>query len=412
MKPDELVDDYERALLGALLTEPTDLPPLRPEEFFLERHCVIWTQMLKLAESGQKPDLILVQGALRQAGRLEEAGGRAYLAQLVEEGCLAMQVGGYAQAIRDAATSRGLRRFGLELAEGGASPDEVERALAAIPRPMTAKQFKILDVWRDLQAGWLAAPVRLHLAAVDRLLGGFVPGDLVVVGGRTSHGKSSLLVSAALSIGERDQVPVAYYTLETTKTGVLRRFIAARALVPLMALRSGALSPTQFQLADEVAGWLDTQPLVIRDVADLGTKTAARLCEALMVEPAPVVMLDHLQEVQTDDRESRAYALGQFLSRLKELALRRGKILLLAAQVSREGERRSGPPTLGDLKESGGIEEKADIVLLLYYAIKSGANCPPEELDVVVAKNRDGGTDKVKVHFQPQYGLVGNGSHG
>ncbi len=407
MQSDELTDGYERAVLGAVLTDPRECPALRPEEFFVERHRVVWASILDLRDQGRAPDAVLVHGRLREQGQLEAVGGPGYLAKLVEEGCVLFQVNDYAQKIREAATSRALRRFGAELAEQGATADQVQAALSEMPRPMAVTRFDALRLWGDVQASWLSVPVRLGLDPVDRLIGGLEPGALVVVGGRTSHGKSSLLACSALRIAASEEVAVSYLTLETPATAMLRRMIGARAKVPLAGLRSGALDPTQFERAEQTAVWIRGLPLAIRDVTDLGTKAEERVRQAVAADPAQVIVVDHLQEVLTDDRESRAYSLGQFLSRLKELAIRHAKIFLLAAQVGRRGDRQTEPPTLGDLKESGGIEERADVVLLLHYAHKAGAEGrSPEELDVVVAKNRDGGTGKRTVRFIAQYGLV------
>ena len=241
---------------------------------------------------------------------------------------------------------------------------------------------------------------------VDRKIGGLFPGDLVVVGGRTSHGKTAALVSAALHALTAEGFGVAYLSLEMSAAAVFRRFLGARARLRLVALRGGALGPSEFEMADQTADWLTTQPLSILDAADVGGKAAERVLLAVGAAEAPVVVVDHLQEVVTEGGESRAYELGRFVGGLKDVAIRRGKVVLLAAQLLRQADERRGP-ALGDLKESGGIEEKADVVLLLDYPIKRRAKeAGPEDLLVYVAKNRDGGTGRVPVRILAQYGLV------
>lgn len=408
MTPDELVDDYERALIGAVLTDPAWIPPLRPEEFWQARHRALWEAIQAVAAAGHRPEAPMVQGWLKQHDKLDGVGGIAHLAQMLEAGALAMDVDGYATKIREAATSRELRRFGKELQlRAGTTPEEAEAVLAALPRSMRVARFDGQEVWRGIQADWLGPSLRFGLPAVDNVIGGAREGDLIVVGARTSHGKTAFCVSATLEFLAQ-QAAVAFYTLETSTAGIYRRLIAAKGRVSLKVLRSGAVSPSEYAMADEVAAWLAARPLTVWDVRSLGGKSDRRVCEALAVESAQVIVIDHVQEVITDDRESRAYALGQLFARLKELAVRDRKIVLVAAQCSRQAEQRQRPlPTLGDLKESGGIEERADVVLLLHYWVRGGEkDRSPEDLEVLVSKNRDGGTGRASVRFIARCGVV------
>ena len=281
---------------------------------------------------------------------------------------------------------------------------EIQKRLDAMPGPVSLASPR--DRWREVQARWGKSGLQLGLPDVDRKLGGLFPGDLVVVGGRTSHGKTSALVSAALHAVTAEGLGVAYLSLEMSAAAVFRRFLGARARLRLVDLRSGALGPSEFEMADQVADWLTKQPLTILDAADLGGKAAERVLLAVAAASAPVVVVDHLQEVVTGGGESRAYELGRFVGGLKDVALRRDKVILLAAQLLRQADERRGP-ALGDLKETGGTEEKADAVLLLDYPIKRRAkDASPEDLLIYVAKNRDGGTGRVPVRILAQYGLV------
>jgi replicative DNA helicase len=412
LQPDELVDGWERALLGGLLWAPEHpLPPLLAQEFFLERHRILWGAMQELLEAGQDHGLTAVTEHLRQAGTLEAAGGVSGLMAVFDEGTWAVPplLTGYAERVRAGATSRALRGLGQELAATGMSAMEIQRRLDALPTSVSLTSPR--DRWREVQARWGKAGLQMGLPEVDRMTGGLFPGDLIVIGGRPSHGKTALLVSIALHAGVQEGLGVAYLTLEMSAAAVFRRFLGARARLRLVALRSGALGASEFELADQTADWLARQPITILDAADLGGKSADRLLLAAGAAEAPVVMIDHLQEVVTRDGESRAYELGRFLGALKDVAIRRGKVIFLAAQLLRQADERRGP-ALGDLKESGGTEEKADVVLLLDYPIKrrakdrQGREFGPEDLLVYVAKNRDGGTGRAVVRILAQYGLV------
>ena len=294
--------------------------------------------------------------------------------------------------------------MGEELAAQGLSREAIDARLVAMPSPLALRLAAARDRWREVQGRWGRSGLRFGLPDVDRWLGGLYPGDLVVVGGRPSHGKTAWLISAALHV-LNEGLAVAYVSLEMSAAAIFRRFLGARAHLRLVALRSGALGMTEFELAEATAAWIDRQPLRILDLADLGGSQADRMLSALESQEAPVLIVDHLQEVSTEG-ESRAYELGRFLNGLKALAVRREKIILLAAQLLRQADDRRGP-SLADLKESGSTEEKADIVILLDYPVKRRVkDADPEELLAYVAKNRDGGTGRTSVRIIPEYGLI------
>ena len=407
LHPDELVDGWERALLGGLLCAPEyPLPPLLADEFFLGRHRVLWHAMGDLIGQGLDHGLVAVTNHLRQTGGLEEVGGIPGIMAVFEEGTCAIPslLTGYAERVRQAATTRAMRRLGEELATTGMPPGEIQTRLDALPSPVSLGTPR--DRWREVQARWGRSGLQVGLPDVDRKLGGLFPGDIVVVGGRPSFGKTAILASIALHAMVEGGFGVAYLTLEMSAAAIFRRFLGARARLRLVALRGGALGASEYELADQTADWLTKQPLAIFDAADLGGKAAERLLLAAGAASAPVVVIDHLQEVVTEGGESRAYELGRFVGGLKDVAIRRGKVILLAAQLLRQADDRHGP-TLGMLKESGGTEEKADVVLLLDYPIRRRVKeAGREELWIHVAKNRDGGTGRVQVRILPEYGLV------
>ena len=359
IRPDEIADGYERALIGGHLWAPEmRLPPLLAEEFFLDRHRVIWQVLGDMTEDGENPSLPGLVERLRQTDQLQAAGGLPAVATLFEEGTWAVPslLAGYAERVREAATRRAVRRLGQELTAHGLSAQEIEERLLAMPTPLALRLAHPRDRWREVQARWGKSGFRIGLPEVDRKLGGLYPGDLVVVGGRPSHGKTSCLVSLALHALVEEGMAVAYLTLEMSAAATFRRFLGARARLRLVGLRSGALGAMAFELADQTAEWLARQPLAILDARDLGGKAAERLLVAAAAAEAPIVVIDHLQEVTTEG-ESRAYELGRFIGALKEVAIRRDKVILVAAQLLRQADERHGP-SLGLLKEcvAGGTE--------------------------------------------------------
>ena len=390
---DELSDQVEQALLGAILTTgQRELPGLLSEEFFLEKHRLIWQAILDVRDVGQHPGLVAVHHELCRIGRIDEAGGAAALAFAVEAGCLALDVDDYADRVRADATSRALRRLGMELHERGLSEEEVRDRLGRVPQPRSARPFSGDALWQNVQVQWLEPPVLLGLPDVDRRAR-LLPGDLVVVGGRTSHGKTAVLVSAAMRMLS-DGLSVLYLSLETPAEAVWRRAIAARGRVALAALRAGTLTPSEFQIAEEVSADLARRRFVVRDVRALGSKRAERILDAIRAEPADVVMLDHAQEVITEG-ESRALELGLFFARLKEVALARPCVVFCAAQLSRLTDQSRDLPALAALKEC--VAEGQEVLLA------DGRRCAIERIEpgtlILTKAGRSFGSARVVQRF-------------
>lgn len=411
LSADQLVGDYEQAVLGGVMVEaeaptPESPPQLASDDFFAEHHRVLWGIVLGCLERGERPSITAVLQDLLRTDQLEAVGGRSALAHIYEAGALAIPVlvEQYAVRIREAAVQRSLAALRTQWEAQGWTRDEIERRLALIPRPGLTRGRKVGELWNTIEDGWGRAAHRLGLGPLDAKLGGLRPGELIVVGARPSHGKTSLLVSIALA-ALRDGVPTLLLSLETSAPAVLRRCVAAAGHLRIGQLRSGALGPTGYDLARQTVAWLETRPLEIRDVADLGTSQTERVLAAVAHSDCPLVLVDHLQEVVTESDDTRALALGRFVHALHEIAVRDQKIIVIAAQLLRAADRERYP-VLGDLKESGGTEEKADIVLLLHYAAKRDEQRQETEIDVIIAKNRDGATGKVTLRFLPEYGVV------
>ena len=411
LHPDELLADLEQAVLGGVMVEaegeqPAVPPRLRVEEFYLERHREVWRAILAHLERGERPTWIAVLDELERTGGLMAAGGRETLAALWQAGALAIpaRVEQYAERVREACTGRMLRQLGAALTAEGLTREEVDARLALIPRPGLTQARSVPRLWGEVEAQWGRAVARLGLDALDRRLGGFYGGDLIVVGARPSHGKTSLLVGVALRQAA-EGVDTLFISLETTGAAVVRRLVGARGRLHLLRLRSGALGASEYEIAGAVVEWLRTLPLEIRDTRDLGTARADRVLAAVSQTSARLILIDHLQEVQTGEDDVRAQALGRFVGGLKEISVRDGKVIMVAAQLLRAADR-TQRPVLADIKESGGVEEKADIVLLLHYAAKRDQARSQTELDIIIAKNRDGATGVETVRFLPEYGAV------
>lgn len=399
------VIEYERALIGGCLADTRGCrvwPPLRPEEFLLERHRIVWQTMLDLTETTDHPTLLDVTTDLTRTGMLDVVGGVAEVAQMVEAGAHVFDFQGYGRRIREAATERARIAFGKDLAAHPQMTGEaLERAMrtlestTAIPSLLPSETFRAEQERRQLEP-----PRRTGLRALDdKLAGGVAPGQVIVIGGRTSHGKTAFSTFLARTMA-RGGLPVDYLALEESTESIHARWISQVAGIPLFALRHGELAAPDQQAAERAALELDTLPLT---VLRLRVAREEDVLAAVSASRAPVVILDHLQQVITAGR-TRVYELERVMGRLSGIAASDRKVILVTAQVGRGADQRGEAPQLADLRDSGAIEQIARQVWLLYWPArhKNGAN--PAEYEVNVAKNSEGPTGVVHLTWDPRTG--------
>jgi replicative DNA helicase len=404
--PDAAILPTERALLGAMLLDGCDrIPPLLPNEFYLDRHRMIWQAMCELAEGCDGTTLARELG---ERGQLEAAGGVAYIAQLLEEGVTAHLVSRYAQDIRGAARQRAIRRLGLEMQRQGLDAEEIQRRLAEMPGPMASSVETIGDIWARIKAGWHQPFTRIDsgLKAVDAIQEGISPGEILVVAGRTSHAKTAMLCHLAVAIAEQGY-SVEFISLEETVEAITRRCVANRTgLVSYKMLRTGNLLAPELEEAEKAVAHLEDLPLRITAVSTLQSLDEDHVCGVVAASTAQVVIVDHLQKVSTRG-DSRAYGLERAMNRFHAAALRDHRVVILAVQINRgmETEQKPRAPRLADLRDSGAIEIIARSIWLLYWPWKHDSTKPFDRYELYVAKHSDGGTGKADLIFQPQYGL-------
>jgi replicative DNA helicase len=393
----------ERAVIGGVLyANSTRIPPLLSTEFFADYHRVIWDIIVTIADRNEIPDLPTVHGDLVLGGQLAAAGGPAHLALCCEEGAPAIYVTQYARQIREAARRRAVRVLGADLVSQGFTDAEIAERLDALPGPLTSAIFDPGEAWQRIQAGWGEARVCLGLGSLDTLTGGLGRGEMIVVAGRTSHGKTAFTVDAALRMAKAG-IPVEILTLEETQEAITRRLLSSLAGVETRRLKSGALAPSDFSSADEAVLRLTSLPLVVTGVESVRAIDEASVLGVVGQSDATVVMVDHLQKIATRD-ESRVYGLERVLNRLHADAIKNHRVVWVNAQLNRETDVRKGPPELSDLRDSGAIEILARQVWMLYWPVKHNSERHPREYELYVRKNSEGGTGVVPLSFDAARG--------
>jgi replicative DNA helicase len=418
--------DAERSILGAILLDNHALNAaienLKPEDFFLEQHRRVFNQMIALGEAQQAIDLVTLTESLHRVGELESSGGAPYLAALADGMPRVSNVEHYARIVREKALLRNLihathniQQRALE-GEDGADTilDNAESSIFAIAEDrVKAGLIPVKDIVRDnferlekiFREGKSITGVSTGYTELDKLLSGLQPSELLILAARPSQGKTALALNLAENISIRAGLPVAFFSLEMSKESLLQRLVASVAQIDAHKFRTGHLSREDWRRMTEALGTISSAPLWIDDagstsVLEIGAK-ARRLKRD---KGLAMVVVDYLQLITGRGRFGNRQEEVSSISRgLKGLAKELQIPVLVLSQLTRAPERDERGPQLSDLRESGAIEQDADVVMFIYRPHWSKFEASPEERDqaeIQVAKQRNGPTDKVRFVFR------------
>lgn len=433
--------EAEEAVIAALMADGEAVfkvaPILRPEDFFRDRNAWVYEACLALWERNEPIDQITVAHELARRDRLEAVGGLAFLSRLVAELPTAVGVEYHAQIVqRDAVYRRLIQAAGqiTQMAYEG-PPDldgvlaKAEHLLMAIRGGEAIRDFvhirTLLEQYlqgadAEVQASTLVENVRTGFMDLDALLGGLKRSDLVILAARPSMGKTSLALSIARNAAVGQRAKVAVFSLEMAGEQLAQRLLASEAEVDSTRLRLGEHTDAEERRIMHALGVLSEADIYIDDspvlrVAELRSK-ARRLAAERGLD---LVVVDYLQLMHggygTSGDVNRVQEIS-FISRsLKEIARELNVVVLALSQLSRAVEQRSPKiPMLSDLRESGSIEQDADVVIFIYReAAYTGEEewerlhptepYPKERADIIVAKHRNGPTGQVQVRFRSKY---------
>ena len=428
----------EEAVIAALLLDeeayPRVIPILRPEDFFREQNQWCYEACVALADRGEAITHPTVTHELERAGRLDAAGGEPYLFEITGKHFTAEGVEAHARIVaRDAMYRRMIDAAGqiAQVAYRG-GPDasavlaQAEQLLLAIRSVESAGDFRAL---RDLLdefledpgeavEGVLVSAVRTGFMDLDALLGGFKRGDLVILAARTGVGKSALLLNFARNAAVGQHGTVAFFALEMSADQLAMRLLSAEADVDATRLRLGMHNQDEESSIMHAIGALGEAGVYIDDSAVLTVPEIRAKCRRLQAEHGlDLVIVDYLQLLHSASLggENRASELGKITRALKETARELDVPVIAAAQLSRAVEARTPHiPMLSDLRESGSIEQDADVVMFIYredvyrtpeewqdeHPDDPGGQHPSGLAQLIVAKHRNGPTGTVTVRFR------------
>jgi replicative DNA helicase len=418
--------DAERSILGAILLDNHALNAaienLKPEDFFLEQHRRVFNQMIALGEDQQAIDLVTLTESLHRVGELESSGGAPYLAALADGMPRVSNVEHYARIVREKALLRNLihathniQQRALEGEDGAdAILDNAESAIFALAEDrVKAGLIPVKDIVRDnferlekiFREGKSITGVSTGYTELDKLLSGLQPSELLILAARPSQGKTALALNFAENTSIRAGSPVAFFSLEMSKESLLQRLVASVAQIDAHKFRSGHLSREDWRRMTEALGTISSAPLWIDDAGSTSVLEIGAKARRLKREKGlSLVVVDYLQLITGRGRFSNRQEEVSSISRgLKGLAKELQIPVLVLSQLTRAPEREERGPQLSDLRESGAIEQDADVVMFIYRPHWSKMEASPEERDqaeIQVAKQRNGPTDKVRFVFR------------
>ena len=432
----------EEAVLGALMLDREALPMvmdiLRPESFYLEAHQHIYRAIVKLFERSNPVDLLTVTEELRKSGDLDKVGGGYYLVELSHRVASAANIEYHARIIAQkhiqreliSVSTRTIRDAYEDTTDVFNLLDDAEKGLFAITQNNLSRSFesmgtlssRVLKQIEELSGktdGLTGVPT--GFTDLDRLTSGWQPSDLVIIAARPGMGKTSLLLAMALNAAKDFGKPVAMFSLEMASTQLVQRLISMEAEIPGSKMRNGKLEDWEWQLLQTTVERLNSVPIFIDDTPAINIFELRAKCRRLkMQHDIKMVIIDYLQLMtgasENNRNANREQEIAGISRALKSLAKELNIPVIALSQLSRAVEVRGGSkrPQLSDLRESGAIEQDADIVSFIYrpeyYQILEDENGQSLKgiAEFIVAKHRHGALDTVKLKFTDTFAKFGN----
>ncbi len=427
--------EAESSLLGALLIDKEApvkiIDSITASDFYNNNHGLIYQAIVDLFNQHEPIDILSVANRLSEKKKLEQVGGKSYLAELTATVPNASHITSYANIIRKKSVLRQLEAAAAEIAEYSfvAADEEVdhimdkaEQKLFAISQSSLRQNFiPIKNVLADAfnridelhkTGGVGVRGIPTGYSDLDNLLSGFQNSDLIILAARPSVGKTTLALDLARNVAVRSKTPTGIFSLEMSKEQLVDKLLAAEAGVDLWKMRTGRLSDKEedddFPRIGRAMGLLSEAPIFIDDSANSNVMQIRTKARRLKLEHnLGFLIVDYLQLMEGDNKESRVQEISEISRALKQLAKELNIPILALSQLSRAVENRSPAiPKLADLRESGSIEQDADVVMFIYRKSKDRTrDCPEEEKHVAelhIEKHRNGPTGIINLFFDEQ----------
>jgi replicative DNA helicase len=424
--------EAEQSVLGAVLLSDTALPALIIDErlqaadFYRESHGRIFSAMLELHGAGEPVDALTLVEHLKQSGQLEAVGGRAAVDVLAGSVPAVGNVRQYARIVRENAMLRRLLRASYEIQakvhSHEAPPRELvdlaERTILEVAHEDSRKDFRWISDVLDTETTKLAELSREGKSItgtasgfddLDAITGGFQPGNLIILAARPSMGKSALMANFAENAALEGKKAVALFSLEMSESELAQRFIASQASIKGDDLRKGNVPNSRWPKIMQASARLASSPLYIDDSSDLSVldvRAKSRRLSQQHADGLGLIVIDYLQLMRASGNvENRVEQISQISRGLKTLARELEVPVIALSQLNRGVEQRTDKrPVLSDLRESGAIEQDADLVMFIYRDEYYDHESEREGIaDLIISKHRNGGLGTVELTFQKEF---------
>jgi replicative DNA helicase len=420
--------DAEIATLGALLLDSDSLSTvvhyLRPDDFYKTAHQRIFQGILKLFERNEAIDLITLTEELKNENLLEACGGAAYVSRLTSAVPTSANVRYYAQIVQDCSIRRNLARIASSIVSDSFDDsqevrliiEEAERQIFEITdkqhtgtfqpaKEIVSRTIEAIEKLYHTKDAYIGIPS--GFSDLDTLTSGFQNSEFIVIGARPSVGKTALALTMAANMAIHNKFPVGFFTLEMSSMALMQRMLASEARIRSNSLRSGFLKPSDFHKLTEAASKIYEAPLYIEDTPSLRLLDLRALARRMRHQfNVSIIFIDYITLITSENRDlARHEQIAEISRSLKALARELDIPVVALSQVRRESEGKQ--PNLADLRESGSIEQDADVVIFLHRE-RLSADDQEEmprniETDLIVAKQRNGPVGSMKIAFIPEY---------
>ena len=424
--------EAEAAVLGGILLDNTALDRVAEvvtaEDFYREAHRKIFRAATELSQRSEPIDLLTLTEALKTRGELPEIGGAGYVSELTDRALSAANIQYHARIVREKAILRGLISTAAEIVARGYEAredvtrfvDEAEQAIYQIAEKKTRASFTrvgdmITETFRQIEQLYerkeMVTGVPTGFTDIDRMTAGLQPSDLIIVAGRPSMGKTSFCLNIAEHVAIEKGIGVAVFSLEMSKDQLVLRMLCSQARVDLSKVRTGFLAQKDFPRLAEAAGRIHDAPIYVDDtpaLSALEVRAKSRRLKRTKEANLGLIIVDYLQLMRGSSGrdDSREQEISQISGSLKALAKELRVPVIALSQLNRQVESRQPPkPRMADLRESGAIEQDADVIAFIYrdevYNPQSSES--KGKAEIIIAKQRNGPIGDVELTFLHEY---------
>ena len=419
--------EAEEAILGGILFDPEAITRVGEliikDAFYVKAHQEIYSAALSLNTKGKPTDFISISTYLSDRDLLEQVGGTAKLAQLLNRTVSAVNIDRYANLIMEKYIRRQLIVSGNEIVDLGydnateleivldSAEQKIFRLTQERPQegliPIAETLVNTFNTIEELHQETALPGIPTGYYDLDAMTSGFSRSDLIIIAGRPSMGKTAFALCVASNVARDSQLPIAVFSLEMSREQLTQRLLSSEARIPSNRLRSGRIAQNEFgQLIGGVES-LSELPIYIDDTANLTVmqmRSQVRRLQAQTKDPLGLVLIDYLQLMEGGDNDNRVQQLSKMTRSLKGLARELNVPIVALSQLSRGVEQRTNKrPMLSDLRESGSIEQDADLVMMIYRDEYYNPDTPDRGItEVSIVKHRNGPVGTVKLLFNAE----------